>query len=221
MLSGVSPGTIISPFLALISYTMVPIPTMIASLTLTVPMFIKYKKSIDIKSIFVILSGSILGILIIIFIMQFILISNINLLLGSLVLLAVFISLIMPNISPRGKLAFLSGIISSIMGGLAGVGGQILALLYQNEKIETIKASLSLIYVIWTIFLLIGFYYSDNLNISQLWLGLYLTPGFILGFFISPLFVSKFNPKYAKPTILWLSAIGGVMLIVKHFKYSL
>lgn len=217
MISGISVGIIIAPFLALISYTIIPAPIIIASLSLTLPMAWKYRKFVDLKSVAIVSIGSNIGIFIALFCMPFIVAVNLNLIFGFFTLLAVGISVSMPSISPKGKLAFIAGVVSGVLGSLASVGGQILSLLYQNEKLNTIKASLSLIYVIWSIVLLISFYYSDNLSISQLWLSLCLMPGFIIGFFVSPFFASRFHPKYAKTVILSLSTIGGLMLIWKYF----
>lgn len=217
MISGISVGIIIAPFLALISYTLIPAPIMMASLTLTIMMSIKYRKFVDIKSVYMLSLGVSIGVIATIFILKFIDTSNLNLLFGVLTLLAVFISIKIKNIHLRGKFAFSTAIISGIMGSLASVGGQLLSLLYQNHNLNTIKASLSFIYTIFSLFMLITFYYSGNLHQEQIIFGFYMMPGFIIGFLISPFFVSKFNPNYIKITILFLASFGGVMLIVKHF----
>ncbi len=217
MISGISVGIIIAPFLALISYTLIPAPVMMASLVLTIMMSIKYRKFVDIKSVYMLSLGVSIGVIATIFILKFIDTSNLNLLFGVLTLLAVFISIKIKNIHLRGKFAFSTAIISGIMGSLASVGGQLLSLLYQNHPLNTVKASLSFIYTIFSLFMLITFYYSGNLHQEQIIFGFYMMPGFIIGFLISPFFVSKFNPNYIKITILFLASFGGVMLIIKHF----
>lgn len=217
MISGVSVGIIISPFLAIISYTLIPAPVMMASLTLTIMMTIKYRKFIDFKSSYILSFAVSLGVIVAILILKVIDTSNLNLLFGILTLFAVFISIKIKNIHLRGKLAFLTAFTSGVMGSLAAVGGQLLSLLYQNHNLRTIKASLSFIYTIFSSFMLIAFYYSDNLHFEQIVYGFYMMPGFIIGFLVSPFFVSKFNPKYIKATILYLASFGGITLILKHF----
>jgi len=217
MVSGVSVGIIISPFLAIISYTLVPTSVIMASLSLTILMAIKYRKFVDTKSIYLIALASILGVVATIFIMKFINTSNLDLLFGSLTLLAVAFSLKIKSIKLRGKFAFFTGFISGLMGSLASVGGHLLAILYQNHKIETIKGSLAFIYTIFSSFMLISFYYSDTLHLEHVISSAYMMPGFIIGFLISPFFISRFNSKYAKPVILILASIGGSILILKHF----
>ena len=50
MATGVSVGMIIVPFLAMISYTLVPVPIIFASLTLTIMMAYKGRKHIDLHN---------------------------------------------------------------------------------------------------------------------------------------------------------------------------
>jgi hypothetical protein len=45
--------------------------------------------------------------------------------------------------------------------------------------------------------------------------GLYMMPGFLIGFFIAPLFSKYFNPKYSKIVVLSMATFGAVMLISK------
>jgi uncharacterized membrane protein YfcA len=217
MVSGISIGIIITPFLALISYTLIPTPIIMASLVLTILMAVKYRKYIDTKSVYLLSFASSMGVVATIIILNFINTNNLNLLFGSLTLLAVLFSLKIKNIHLKGKFAFITGFISGCMGSLASVGGQLLSLLYQNHKLNTIKASLAFIYTIFSSFMLITFYYSGNLHYEQVISGLYMMPGFIIGFLISPLFISKFNSKYIKIVILSLSTLGGIILIIKHF----
>jgi len=45
--------------------------------------------------------------------------------------------------------------------------------------------------------------------------GFYMMPGFIIGFFIAPVFSKYFNPKYSKVFVLFMATLGAVSLIGK------
>jgi len=55
------------------------------------------------------------------------------------------------------------------------------------------------------------FSYADFIS------GLYMMPGFVIGFFIAPMFVKYFNPKYSKTVVLSMAIVGALMLISKTF----
>jgi len=101
------------------------------------------------------------------------------------------------------------------MGAIAAVGGQILALLFQNHPLESIKSTLAFLYTIFTIAMLVLFYLFGEFSYGQMISGLYMMPGFILGFIIAPRFIHYFNPKYTKPVVLGMATFGALMLIIK------
>ena len=63
MATGVTVGMIIVPFLAMISFTLVPVPIAFASLALTIMMSYKGRKHIDTKNVFQITLSMLVGIL--------------------------------------------------------------------------------------------------------------------------------------------------------------
>jgi len=67
MATGVSVGMIIVPFLAMISYTLVPVPVVLASLALTVMMAYKGRAHIDTDSIYHVSFGMLAGIFVAVF----------------------------------------------------------------------------------------------------------------------------------------------------------
>jgi uncharacterized membrane protein YfcA len=107
------------------------------------------------------------------------------------------------------------GVIAGVMGTMAAVGGQILALLFQNHPLESIKSTLAFLYTLFSITMLIIFYLFGDFSYNQMISGLYMMPGFLIGFFIAPLFSKYFNPKYSKIVVLSMATFGAVMLISK------
>lgn len=215
MATGVSVGMIIVPFLAMISYTLVPVPVVLASLTLTMMMAYQGREHIDKVNMPQVSIGMLLGILVALYIFKTIEFEYLGVLFGVIILLSVFISLKIKTFTLTHKINYSGGFVAGVMGALAAVGGQVLALLFQNHPLPSIKATLAFLYTIFSLVMLVVFYAADELNAGQLISGLYMMPGFIIGFFVAPLFAQYFNPKYAKPVVLGMATFGAFMLIAK------
>ena len=110
---------------------------------------------------------------------------------------------------------YTGGFIAGVMGTMAAVGGQILALLFQNHSLESIKSTLAFLYTMFSVVMLLVFYLFDEFSYGQMISGFYLMPGFIIGFFVAPIFTGYFNPKYAKTVVLSMATLGAITLIVK------
>jgi uncharacterized membrane protein YfcA len=91
----------------------------------------------------------------------------------------------------------------------------VLALLFQNHALASIKATLALLYTIFSVIMLIVFYIGGAFTYNQFISGLYLMPGFFIGFLIAPFFSRYFDPIYAKPTVLLLATFSSLFLIGK------
>ena len=182
MATGVSVGMIIVPFLAMISYTLIPVPVVFASLTLTMMMAYQGREHIDTDNMSQIIVGLLFGIL------------------GAVYLLK--------NI----EFEYL-GVI--FIGTLSLSGGQILALLFQNHPLASIKATLAFLYTIFSLVMLLVFYVLGEFSSAQLISGLYMMPGFIIGFFVAPMFAKYFDPQYTKTVVLGMATFGAFLLIGK------
>jgi uncharacterized membrane protein YfcA len=215
MATGVSVGMIIVPFLAMISYTLVPVPVVFASLTLTMMMAYQGRVHIDKENMPQVSIGMLLGIFAALIIFKTIKFEYLGVIFGSIILLSVFISIKKKDFKLTHKMNYGGGFVAGVMGALAAVGGQVLALLFQNHPLPSIKATLAFLYTIFSFVMLIVFYIGDELTVDQLVSGLYMMPGFIIGFFVAPLFAKYFNPKYAKPVVLGMATFGALMLIGK------
>jgi len=215
MATGVTVGMIIVPFLAMISYTLIPIPIAFASLALTIMMAHKGRKHIDTKNMFQISLGMLSGILLSILILKNIKFEHMGLVFGSFILLSVFISIKVKTFALNKSINYSGGFVAGVMGSMAAVGGQILALLFQNHSLESLKSTLAFLYTIFSIVMLVIFYMFGEFSYSQFISGINMMPGFIIGFFIAPFFSKYFNPKYSRTVVLSMATLGSVILIFK------
>ena len=213
MATGVSVGMIIVPALAMISYSLVPVPVIFASLVLTIMMAYKGKEHIDVKNVYQINIGMFSGIFIAVYLLNTIDTKHLGLVFGSLILISVFISVKVQTFKLSPLVNYLGGLAAGTMGAMAAVGGQILALLFQNHPLESIKSTLAFLYTLFSIFMLIVFYFFGQFTYDQMISGLYMMPGFLIGFFIAPVFSKHFNAKYAKIVVLGMATLGSLNLI--------
>lgn len=218
--SGVTAGMIIVPFLAMISYTLIPAPIAFASLSLTIMMTYKGRKHIDTKNMLQISLGMIGGILLSIFILKNIKFEYLGLVFGLFILISIFISLKIKSFTLNKGINYTGGFLAGVMGSLAAVGGQILALLFQNHPLDSLKSSLAFLYTLFSCVMLSIFFIFDEFSYSQAISGFYMMPGFILGFFLAPIFSKYFNPKYTKTMVLLMASVGALILIIKSILSS-
>ena len=215
MATGVSVGIIIVPFLAMISYSLLPVPVVFASLTLTVMMAYQGRRHIDTDNMPQIGFGMLLGIFVAVYILKNIEVQHLGVLFGLLILISVVISIKVKSFKLGRKINYAGGFMSGLIGTLALSGGQILALLFQNHPLSSIKASLAFLYTLFSLAMLLVFYLVGEFSYDDLISGFYLMPGFMIGFFIAPIFSKYFNPKYTKIVVLGMAVFGAFLLIVK------
>jgi len=215
MATGVTAGMIIVPFLAMISYTLIPVPIAFASLALTIMMAYKGRKHIDTKNMLQISFGMLAGILLSIFILKNIKFEYLGLVFGTFILISVFISIKIKSFTLNKSINYSGGFVAGVMGSMAAVGGQILALLFQNHPLESLKSTLAFLYTLFSIVMLIVFFIFGEFSYTQFTSGIYMMPGFIIGFFIAPMFAKYFNPKYSKTIVLLMATTGALILIAK------
>ena len=215
MATGVSVGMIIVPFLAMISYTLIPVPIAFASLTLTVMMAYNGREHIDVKNVPQVSLGMLAGIFVALYIFKNSDVAHLGMVFGLFILFSVFISLKVKSFKLGAGINYGGGFVAGLMGAVAAVGGQILALIFQNHPLESIKSTLAFLYTIFTIVMLLVFYLFDEFSYGQMISGFYMMPGFIIGLLIAPLFTKYFNPDYAKSVVLGMATFGALALIGK------
>ena len=213
MATGVSVGMIIVPFLAMISFTLVPVPVIFASLTLTIMMAYKGRAHIDLNNVKEIAIGMLAGIFVAVFVLANTHVEYLGVLFGVLILISVGISIKVKTFKLTPTKNYLGGLAAGTMGAMAAVGGQILALLFQNHPLESIKATLAFLYTLFSIAMLVIFYSFGEFSYDQMISGFYMMPGFLIGFFISPYFVKYFKAKYSKVVVLGMATLGSLLLI--------
>jgi uncharacterized membrane protein YfcA len=178
-------------------------------------MVYKGREHIDTKNMMQISLGMLAGILLSIFILKNIKFEHMGLVFGLFILISVFISIKVKSFTLNKSINYTGGFVAGVMGSMAAVGGQVLALLFQNHELASLKVTLAFLYTLFSVVMLIMFFIFGEFSYTQFISGIYMMPGFIVGFFVAPIFSKYFNPKYSKTVILTMAILGAIILIVK------
>ncbi|MFT4584117.1 MAG: putative membrane protein YfcA [Gammaproteobacteria bacterium] len=141
--------------------------------------------------------------------------STYSALFGSLLLLAVGVSLLgwRPTITP--STAALGGGISGFMGTITSIGGPPIALLYQGLPGPALRGTLSAYFLLTTPFILAALYSAGCLGWNEVKLSVVLLPGMLLGFACSKYLARYLNAQATRAIVLLISTAGGIVLVTR------
>jgi uncharacterized membrane protein YfcA len=215
--TGLGGGLVIVPFLAILYMGFVPGPVIFASLILSGLMAFNGRSSISTTQLKEVFSGLMPGMAAGAALLSNLPVARLGVLFGFSILTAVIISAFVKNYQFNRTQKIAAGVLSGFMGTTAAVGAPVLALLYQFEDGKVIRATLGLIYFISSVIMLIFLHFAGQFSFADMALGVYLMPGFVLGY----LFAGRLSPwvdrGFARPMVLAVSAASAVFLIAKSW----
>lgn len=214
--TGLGAGMVAFPLIALISLKLVPGPLIFSTFFLSVYMAIKGRQEIRYTSMNALLFGIIVGTIIGGYSLAFVPADKLGIFFGILLLSVVAISIIGRKM-PYTKTNMLTlGTAAGFMGITVASGSPFVALLYQHENGPTIRATLSFIYLIGCILTLTMLSVTNRFGIEEMIYGLYLTPGFLIGYMASGKLSAYLDQGYSRMIILIISSFSALALIVKN-----
>jgi len=204
------------PLLVLIDPVFIPGPLLLAALLLTLLIAHRELRSIDVEGIKWAIPGRILGTIVGASLLTIIPQKQVSLLFGSMVLLAVLISIVGLKLPITKLNLFGAGTISGFMGTTASIGGAPMAIVYQNQRGPRIRGTLSSIFVFGTIISLISLALIGRFGLREISVAVILLPGTIIGFFLSRRIVKILDKGFIRSTILISSVISGIIVILRN-----
>lgn len=212
--TGVGAGFVIVPILAWIDYRLVPGPVVLASIVLSLVMSLRERVAIDRENLPAVLAGLAPGALAGAFALSRIPADRLGALFGTMILLALAISVSGLRVAMTRTSALISGLVGGAMGASSGFGAAPLALLYQHQSGARIRATLAVIYTVASLLILAALRLFGLFGPEQLLLGLLLMPGFLLGYLLSGRLAAQLEHHGAlRPAVLTISGIAGLLLI--------
>jgi uncharacterized membrane protein YfcA len=215
--TGLGAGLIIVPLLALVSLDFVPGPVVLASVALSGIMAVQGRRDIQAEGLgllsFFVCLGVVLGALSISAIPP----RRAGIAFGTLVLIAVAVSVAMPHLRRTPPVVAAGGMFAGFMAAISGIGAPILALLYQDEEPRVLRATLGMVFTISSVAILVSLHFVGRFGPHEAWLGLAITPGYVLGFVFAPPIARLIDRGNSRRAVLIISTLSAVMLIVRSF----
>lgn len=197
----------------LVDDRLVPGPLILATLVLILSSAYRERRSIDLSGVGWVLAGRVPGTLAGAVLLAMLLPRLLSVLLGSLVLLAVLISLAGGRFERTRPLLLVAGFVSGIMGTIAALGGPSVAVLYQHERGPKIRATLAIIFAVGASMSLVAVAAVGRLGLTELGLGVALVPPILAGFLASSAALPLLDAARMRAAVLVLAALGGVAAI--------
>lgn len=209
-------GLIGAPILALLDPNLVPGPLLFAVLPLTIMVARRERGALDFRGVRWALVGRLPGTVVGSLAVAALPERPLAVLLGSLVLVAVAISLAGWSVQPTTGTLLGAGLMSGFMGTATSIGGPPIALLYQRHSGPQLRATLAAYFVVGGMFSLAALSWAGEFGMTELRAGLVLLPGVLVGFLGSAALGRLIDRGYTRPAVLAFSGAAAVALIIQQ-----
>lgn len=206
---------LVAPFMVLYDPDFVPVPMLLVGTFLPLLIVWRDRNAIDFTGIKSAIVGRIIGNICAVWLITIISQNTFMLIFGGLVIITVVLSTFRFNIRLTSVSVGIAGLFSGLMGTLAALGGPPMAIVYQNEKADVIRATLSGFFVLGTILSLLFLGFAGKVTIHDFKLFTYMVPGILIGFYLSRYAVGYVDRGYIRKALLSVSFFAGILVIAK------
>jgi uncharacterized membrane protein YfcA len=213
--AGFGLGLIAAPILLLLDPRWVPGPLMAAGVALTILVAYQEKSDIDMLGLRFAFIGRTIGTVVAALLLTALSARAFDMIFGSLVLLAVGLSMLGLKISPTPGHAVSAGLLSGFMGTISSIGGPPLALLYQREGGPRLRATLSALFVTGAVISVAALAMIGRFGVVELWLTAFLVPAALLGFVAAGWLRGMVDRAGVRPLVLALSAASATAVLIR------
>lgn len=203
------------PVLSLVDPRLAPVPQLLVTLPLTLSMAFRERHAVDLKGVGWVLTGRVPGALLGVALLKLADRRSLDVLLASMVLLAVVMLARGIPLRRRPATELGAGVVSGVMGLVSSIGGPPLALLYRNESGPTIRASLAAIFTIGLGITIVSRVVAREITWLDLHLGILLLPALFIGLWISRYLHGHVEGRGLRIAILVVAALAAVGLLVR------
>lgn len=203
------------PFLILIDPQMVPAPVvMIAFVQLSISAWM-HKADIQWRPILMATIARIPGTMLAVWLMSMTGIEGIKIFIACAVFAAVAISLFKIQAQANIKNHLIAGFFSGLGGTATGIGGPPMALLYQHQHGDWVRANLSAFFVIGSLISLTGMAVGGFVSIQSWIYFLYFLPATLVGVWLGMKAKHRLSPEFMRPAILVLCSGSAAALLLQ------
>ena len=204
------------PFLLLIDSSLAPIPVLMAAWVHSILMLQRYRHDIHAQQLVPAILGRVPGVLLAVTALLYFDSNLLNLIIGLMILLAVWMSARGWQMQQNHRNFFLISTVSGMMGTISGVGGPPMAMLVRQQKPDQIRGFLAGYFFIGTLISILSLALAGLITDDHLIAALAFSPAVLLGTFLGPILLKRYRLDNLEKPLLWLCAIGGVWVIVDN-----
>ncbi len=212
---GFGSALIAAPFLVLIEPRLIPGPLILAGFFLSSLMSYRDWRSIDFQNLKWALFGRIPSTALTAILLVFLPKTATESIIGLVVLLAVALSFSGLKIRLRPITLFSAGVASGFMGTMASIGGPPIAILMQYVQPTRFRGTLGAYFGMGSLMSIIALTLVGRFRLFELFAGLSLFPGILLGFFISNRLTHLLHREQLRPIVLTVSALAALAVILR------
>jgi hypothetical protein len=209
-------GLLAAPVLALYDTDLVPGPLLFVMVPLTVLVARRERSALDFHGLrwaFVgRVPGTIAGSLAVASLPE----GGLAVLFGSLVLVAVALSVAGWTLHPTTGTLVTAGAASGFMGTATSIGGPPMALVYQRRSGPELRATLAAYFVVGATFSVAALAVVGEFGGRDVRLGLVLLPGMLAGYALSGRAAKVLDRGYTRAAVLGFAALSSVVLIARE-----
>lgn len=214
---GFGSGLIAAPLLALLDPRLVPGPLIVAGVALSAFVLWRDRDGLVAAGIGWTLCGRVPGSAAGAAALALLPLHNVNVLLALLVLVAVVMSVsgLHPPMNRRSLVA--SGLLSGFMNTTSSIGGPPLALVYQRLPGRTLRAVLSVNFVVGGLISLAALAAAGRFAAPDAWISVVLVGGAVAGFALSHTAARHLDSGRTQSAVLVVSAASSLALLAREF----
>lgn len=203
-----------APLLFLIDPALVPGSMIVAGLGVAFLVYGRDHSAVDHGEVALVLPGIAIGVVIAGVVLRQVSRDVLGLLFGTLVLLAVALSVRRPP-TPGRQLLFWAGGLAGFMGTATSIGGPPLALAFQDRRGTRLRGTLAACFAVIGLLSLVALAWAGHLDAAQVLAGLSLLPGIALGVRVSTHVARYLDRHWLRAAVLAVSGLAGVVAIVR------
>lgn len=212
---GIGLGMMSSPVLALVDTDFVPVAILLVVIPLSGSVAWAEREHVDRSGAALMLVGRVPGVAAGAVVVSVLSDTVLGLLVAGSVLIAVVVSLIGRKFVVGSGTLVVAGGLSGLMATATGVGGPPVALTYQHDTPQTMRATVSAFFVVGAVMSFVGLLIAGAVTTRSLELSGLLLPAVGLGLLTARRYRHRLDPKIVRPAVLAICTASAVALLVR------
>lgn len=201
--------------LAMIDPVFAPGPVLVHSFLLSVIASVSLRRDIEVRALALSIGGVALGTAFAAVLLAWLPREGMPQILGGLIVLAVLMTAagLRIVVTPASIVAATAA--AGVMGTIAGAHGAPVALLYQRETPQRVRAALLPFFTIANPLAIAALAWAGMFGWREFWASLLLVPALVAGFLAAPLLARTLPPAMIRASLLAISGASGLALLFK------